>query len=115
MTSRREFTKTISIGSFGTLMLGAASCASKEKKQPAAVVWPSDKLNLAFVGITGRGGSNLNALKDQNIVALCDVNWTEKAQKNFELFPNAKRYKDFRVMLEKQKGYRRSGDLHPRP
>ena len=32
MTTRREFTKTISIGSFGTLLLGAASCGVKGKK-----------------------------------------------------------------------------------
>jgi predicted dehydrogenase len=102
MTSRREFTKTLSIGSVGTLVLGATACVNNEQKTEA-VVWPSDKLNIAFVGITGRGGSNLNALKDQNIVALCDVNWGEKAQKAFELYPKAKRYKDFREMLEKQK------------
>ncbi|MFA5814200.1 MAG: Gfo/Idh/MocA family oxidoreductase [Bacteroidales bacterium] len=103
MTSRREFTKIISIGSMGTLMLGASSCVGKENKQSGAVVWPSDKLNLAFVGIAGRGGSNLRALKDQNVVALCDVDWRERQQKSFDAFPNAKRYKDFRVMLEKQK------------
>lgn len=103
MISRREFSKIISIGSFGTLVLGATSCVSNEKKQTEPVVWPSDKLNLAFVGISGRGGSNLRALKDQNIVALCDVDWGERTKKTFEAFPKAKRYKDFRVMLEKQK------------
>jgi predicted dehydrogenase len=102
MTSRRDFTKTISIGSVGTLILGAASC-SRDEKQDKKVVWPSDKINLAFVGIAGRGGSNLKGLKDQNMVALCDVDWRENQQKAFDAHPNAKRYKDFRVMLEKQK------------
>ena len=103
MTSRREFTKIISIGSFGTLALGATSCVSGDKKQSESVVWPSDKLNIAFVGISGRGSRNLKALEDQNIVALCDVDWREPQMKVFKAFPNAKRYKDFRVMLEKQK------------
>jgi predicted dehydrogenase len=103
MTSRREFTKTISIGSVGTFALGAASCGTKEKKQNESVIWPSDKLNLAFVGIDGRGGRNLGQLKDHNIVALCDVDWREPQMKVFNAFPKAKRYKDFRVMLEKEK------------
>ncbi len=102
MTSRRDFTKTISIGSVGALVLGSAACAPGEKKNEK-VVWPSDKLNIAFVGIAGRGGSNLKSLKDQNVVALCDVDWRERQQKSFDAYPKAKRYKDFREMLEKQK------------
>jgi predicted dehydrogenase len=102
MTSRRDFTKTISIGSMGALVLGTAACAPGEKKNEK-VVWPSDKLNIAFVGIAGRGGSNLKSLKDQNVVALCDVDWRERQQKSFDAYPKAKRYKDFREMLEKQK------------
>jgi len=103
MTSRRDFTKIISVGSIGTLLLGAASCGVKEKKQPESVVWPSDKINLAFVGIAGRGAHNLKNLKDQNVVALCDVDWGERTEGVFESFPKAKKYKDFREMLEKQK------------
>lgn len=102
MTTRREFTKNISIGSIGTLALGAASCADKNK-QTGPVIWPSDKVNLAFVGISGKGAHNLSMLKDQNIVALCDVDWGEAQQKSFDAYPKAKRYKDFREMLEKQK------------
>ena len=103
MISRREFSKTLSIGTAGTLALGAASCGNSKNKQNESVVWPSDKLNIAFVGIAGRGWRNLEALKDQNIVALCDVDWREPQQKVFNAYPKAKRYKDFRVMLEKQK------------
>jgi predicted dehydrogenase len=102
MSTRREFTKTVSIGSMGALVLGAAACATGEKKDEK-VVWPSDKINLAFVGIGEQGGNNLKALKDQNIVALCDVDWREKQEKSFNAFPKAKRYRDFRIMLEKQK------------
>lgn len=103
MTTRRDFTKIISVGSFGTLILGSASCGVKDKKQSESVVWPSDKINLAFVGIAGKGASNIKQMKDQNIVALCDVNWGDDQQKVFDAFPRAKRYKDFREMLEKQK------------
>ncbi len=65
---------------------------------------PSDKLNIAGVGIGGMGRNNLaNVAKTENIVALCDVDWGEQTSKVFQTYPEAKRYKDFRVMLNKQK------------
>ena len=103
MTSRRDFTRIISLGTMGTLFLGAASCNGNKEKQGGPVVWPSNKLNLAFVGIHGRGSRNINALKEQNVVALCDVDWGKQSQPVFDAFPKANRYKDFRVMLEKEK------------
>src|ERR1700736_2485480 len=36
---------------------------------------PSDKLNIASVGVGGMGRANLINLSSQNIVALCDVDW----------------------------------------
>ena len=72
--TRRDFVKTVSIGTIGTLGLGLAACSTdgSNKNQPdEKVVWPSDKLNLAFVGAAGRGRSNLNQLikLDVNVVA----------------------------------------------
>jgi predicted dehydrogenase len=63
---------------------------------------PSDKLNVAVVGIGGKGADLIKQLTDQNIVALCDVDWKYAAQILSE-HPNAKKYKDFRKMLEKSK------------
>jgi predicted dehydrogenase len=63
---------------------------------------PSDKVNIAGIGIGGMGFNNLRNLESQNIVALCDVD-DSYADKVYQHFPNAKRYKDFRVMLDKQK------------
>ena len=34
---------------------------------------PSDKLNIAGIGVGGMGNANLKRLKSENIVALCDV------------------------------------------
>lgn len=104
--TRREFVKTVSIGTIGTLGLGLAACTTDNAGKAAANhVWPSDKINLAFVGSAGRGRSNINGLKkhDVNIVALCDVDWNDDVAKTFAEFPNATKYKDFRVMLEKEK------------
>lgn len=103
MQSRRDFVKTISIGSLGTLVLGAASCAGKEQNQEEKTEWPSDKVNLAFVGIAGKGARNIQDMSEHNVVALCDVDWGERTKNVFDAFPKAKKYKDFREMLEKQK------------
>ena len=63
---------------------------------------PSEKLNIAGIGIGGMGKGNLRACKKENIVALCDVD-KNYAKGTFNAFPKAKRYTDYRVMLEKQK------------
>src|SRR3954447_22277376 len=62
-----------------------------------------DKLNVASVGCGGQGGVDLNdAARTENIVALCDVD-ENRAAANFKKFEKQRKYKDFRVMLEKQK------------
>jgi len=63
---------------------------------------PSQRLNIAGIGIGGQGGGVLNDMKSENIVALCDVDWA-KAAGTFNAFPSAERFKDYRVMLEKRK------------
>jgi predicted dehydrogenase len=63
---------------------------------------PSDKLNIAAVGVGGMGKKNLTNSEGENIVALCDVDFA-LADPVFKKYPNAKVYKDFRVMLDEQK------------
>jgi hypothetical protein len=63
---------------------------------------PSEKLNIAGVGIGGRGEGDLHELASENIVALCDVD-QKYAGKVFEKYPNAKKYRDFRKILDKEK------------
>jgi predicted dehydrogenase len=62
----------------------------------------NDRLNLAAIGAGGRGADDLEGLKSQNIVALCDVDW-KNAAGSFEKYPNTARYKDFRQMLDREK------------
>src|ERR1019366_9222810 len=64
---------------------------------------PSDKLNLAGVGVGGMGAEYLKHLESENIVVLCDVD-SDKAAKTFNRYPAAKTYIDFREMFEKEKG-----------
>src|ERR1043166_9165596 len=63
---------------------------------------PNNKLNIAGIGIGGQGASDLHDVSSENIVALCDVDW-DYAGKTFNQYPGAKRYKDFREMLDKEK------------
>jgi predicted dehydrogenase len=63
---------------------------------------PSNKLNIAGVGIGGMGQHNVRACNTENIVALCDVD-EKYAGKIFKEYPKAKVWFDFREMLDKQK------------
>ena len=63
---------------------------------------PSGKLNIAGVGVGGMGGHNLRQVRNENIVALCDVDHRYAAGA-FKAFPKAKTYKDYRKMLTGQK------------
>ncbi|WP_138993002.1 Gfo/Idh/MocA family protein [Larkinella sp. C7] len=95
--SRRGFVKASSLALAGVTILPRHVLGGK------GFIAPSDKLNVAGVGIGGMGKSNLNALAPtENIVALCDVD-EKYAGPVFEKYPNAKRYKDYRKMLEAQK------------
>ncbi|MHC4087726.1 MAG: Gfo/Idh/MocA family protein [Planctomycetota bacterium] len=63
---------------------------------------PSNKLNIAGIGVGGMGGSNLRQCERENIVALCDVD-SKYAGGTIKRYPKAKVYKDYRVMFDKQK------------
>jgi len=61
----------------------------------------NEKLNIAVIGTGGRGRANMNSVKSENIVALCDVNEEELAKAAQE-FPDAKTYVDWRECLEQK-------------
>ena len=63
---------------------------------------PSNKLNIAGVGVGGMGKENIKNCLGENIVALCDVH-DEYAAETYKLCPTARQYRDFRKMLEKEK------------
>ena len=65
---------------------------------------PSEKLNVAGIGAGGQAFHDLSKVGVYcNMAALADVD-DERAAKAFEKWPDAKKYKDYRVMLEKEKG-----------
>lgn len=98
--SRRIFLMGTAAAAAG--MAGGPADAKKKKKRKKKTKSPNEKLNIAGIGIGGQGRFDIHRLADENIVALCDVDW-RKAKATFKAFPDAKKYKDFRVMLEKRK------------
>jgi predicted dehydrogenase len=89
-TTRRDFLKrsaTLGVG----FWIGSRSLRAADP--------PSEKLNVAVIGLGGQGAANLGAVGSQNIVALCDVD-DLRAGKAYERFPQAKKYYDFRKLFD---------------
>jgi predicted dehydrogenase len=61
---------------------------------------PSEKLDIAGVGVGGQGGGVLRDMAGEHIVALCDVD-PQRAAGTFSAFPEARRFRDYRQMLDK--------------
>jgi predicted dehydrogenase len=62
---------------------------------------PSEKLNVACIGVGGMGAGDTGQVSTENIVALCDVDWRHAAG-TFNRFGKAKKHRDFRRMLDKE-------------
>lgn len=60
----------------------------------------NSRINLACIGVGGRGALDLKGFSGENIVALCDVDDLNAAE-SFNAHPDAKRFRDFRQMLDK--------------
>lgn len=89
IVSRRSFLKATTAVSTGAFFIpNLLSCS------------PSGKLNIAVIGVGGRGKANWSACADENIVALCDVD-DNRASEGCNTFPDARRFKDFREMFDK--------------
>ncbi len=89
--------------------MGAAATAAAFTLVPGSVLGgangtpPSEKVNVASIGAGGMGAGNTGACAKAgaNIVALCDVDW-DRASETFKRFPDAKKYKSFVEMLDKE-------------
>jgi len=91
--TRRGFIGTTSTLAAGLMIVPSNTIAGLGHKAP------SDKLNIAGVGIGGMGFTNLKNMETENIVALCDIDW-DHSKRCFEYFPNAPRYWDWRKMYD---------------
>jgi predicted dehydrogenase len=95
--SRRKFLQTsaVSATAAGFWLTGGVT-------ESRAAQGANERLNIAIIGAGGQGSSDLGNVAGENIVALCDVD-DNRAAANFNKYPNVPKYKDFRVMLDKQK------------
>ncbi|MDO8545284.1 MAG: Gfo/Idh/MocA family oxidoreductase [Opitutaceae bacterium] len=59
---------------------------------------PGEKLNIACVGCGGKGATDVQEVSSENIVALCDVDWS-RAKRIAQAFPGVPKFQDYRVML----------------
>jgi predicted dehydrogenase len=90
--NRRRFLSSLGAGAtVATLLRG--------RPAPAAPRSAAERVNLAIVGCGGQGAENLGQVAGENIVALCDVD-DRRAAAAFERFPAARRFRDFRKMLD---------------
>jgi predicted dehydrogenase len=90
--NRRDFLKSVARIGSGLVILSSSRLVRGTEA--------NEKLNIAGIGVGGRGAADVNGAASENIVALCDVDEKHAAQ-TFERYPEAKRYKDFRKMLDK--------------
>ena len=92
-TNRRHFLKR-------TVAAGAVASGYFVNPIPAAESKsPNEKLDLAFVGVGGKGWHNVQQLTSENVAVLCDVD-AKRLAKAAEKYPQARQYRDFRRMLD---------------
>jgi predicted dehydrogenase len=117
--TRRDF---IQFSATAAAMLGLAGCVSVSSKSPRKPrpIAAGAKVRIAQIGCGGKGFSDIMAHKEEEVVALCDIDWEGKAPSRNAIaqaqkegkapplsnvkrlkaeFPNAKIYTDFRKML----------------
>ncbi len=86
--SRRSFMKKASAAAAGVLIIPKMISCS-----------PNNRLNFAVIGVGGQGRASWSQIPLESIVAMCDVD-DRMAAKGFKACPNAKKYKDYRVMFD---------------
>lgn len=92
ITRRDAIKTTAALGAGWWFGLGTSSLRAQSS--------PNEKLNLACIGVGGRGADNVGGLASQNFVAFCDVD-QERASKTLQKYPGVPLHSDFRTMLDK--------------
>jgi len=94
-STRRDFVKA-------STLLSAAAVVPRHVLGGPRQIAPSERMNLAGIGIGGMGAGNLRNMESENIVALCDVDKSYAAG-TIRRYPNARFYVDYREMLDQQR------------
>jgi predicted dehydrogenase len=106
--SRRTFLTASAAAAAGAMVVPRHVIGATPRRKA-----PSDTVNIACVGVGGMGYSDTRGVRSENIVALCDVDDEQMAKllrsdelepKEKAMYEKAAKYRDFRRMLEKEKG-----------
>ena len=92
ITRRRLLQSTMAAGAGLTILPSGLFAAANS---------PNNKLNVAVIGTWGRARAHFNSIKNENVVALCDVS-EQNLAKAADQFPGAKHYFDWRQCLEQK-------------
>ena len=94
---RRNFLKTLALGT------SAVTIVPRHVLGGPGLIAPSDRIRVASIGVGGMGGGDVGVISrlGAEIIALCDVDQVRGAG-SFNAFAKARRYKDFRIMLDKE-------------
>ena len=92
--SRRRFFSNMAAATAGLAILPNLAMGGLGRRSP------NDKLNIAAIGVGGMGAANVAHCSNENIVALCDVDWSYAAN-TFSKYPNARKFYDYREMFDK--------------
>jgi len=104
--SRREFMGRSAVAAAGLMIVPRRVLGGRGFQAP------SDTLNIGCVGAWGRGAGDIEGVSTENIVAICDIDdeMIVRLLKNEQNTPEhqakyekANKYRDFRVMLDKEK------------
>ena len=94
-SDRRQFLATSTTGVLAGVGYFAGTSSAEQSTSP------NERLNLAAVGSTGRAGANIKGCASQNIIAIADID-SKLLEKGCLPYPNAKKYIDFREMLDRE-------------
>lgn len=97
LQGRRKFIGTATSAFAGIMFLPSHVIAGLGHRPP------SDRLNIAGIGVGGNGYLNLKKMDTENIVALCDVDAAFASRNSFREWDTVPHYSDFRVLFDKQK------------
>src|SRR5580698_6561185 len=89
---------------FGSLLAGAIPAAgfgSSASLTRLGFKSPNEKLNLAAIGAGGKGWTDINGCKSENLVTFADPD-EKRSERAYKAYPSIPKYKDYRQMLDKE-------------
>ena len=90
---RRDLLKSAAVSAAGLTILNSGALRGQNA--------PSNKLNIALMGVWGRGTAHYSSIRNENVVALCDIN-DLRTKEAVRIFPRAKTYWDWRRVLDQK-------------